>query len=142
MAVSCETLPEPYKYIDRCSQPIIGLSQRSLIEQIEKRLKEFKGIATPLEEQQYQPSSPQELPGIQSSTKEYTWLQLHTLQRMSLSGFSGRSGSWTYEGSIEAQCRGTEGRGVGVGGWMEEHPHRSTGREDRIEGFRGRGDKI
>ena len=25
---------------------------------------------------------------------------------------------------------------------MEEHPHRSTGREDRIEGFRGRGDKI
>ena len=61
---------------------------------------------------------------------------------MSLSGFSGRNGSWTYEGSIDAQCRGTEGRGVGVGGWMEEHPHRSTGREDRIEGFRGRGDKI
>jgi hypothetical protein len=28
------------------------------------------------------------------------------------------------------QCRGTEGREVGVGGWVEEHPHRSRGRED------------
>ena len=30
------------------------------------------------------------------------------------------------------QCRGIEGREVGVGGWVEEHPHRSKGREDEI----------
>jgi hypothetical protein len=30
------------------------------------------------------------------------------------------------------QCKGTEGREVGVGGWVEEHPHRSRRREDRI----------
>jgi hypothetical protein len=28
------------------------------------------------------------------------------------------------------QCRGTKGREMGVGGWVEEHPHRSRGRED------------
>jgi hypothetical protein len=33
------------------------------------------------------------------------------------------------------QCRGTEGREVEVGGWVEEHPHRSRGREDGIRGF-------
>jgi hypothetical protein len=50
------------------------------IEELEKGLKELKGckpigrttIAT------NQPSSPAtELPGIKSSTEEYTWLQLH-----------------------------------------------------------------
>jgi hypothetical protein len=30
------------------------------------------------------------------------------------------------------QCRGIEGGEVGVGGWVEEHPHRSRGREDGI----------
>ena len=33
------------------------------------------------------------------------------------------------------QCRGIEGREVGVGGWVEEHPHRSRGREDGIGCF-------
>jgi hypothetical protein len=28
-------------------------------------------------------------------------------------------------------------RYVGVGGWVEEHPHRSRGREDGIGGFLG-----
>jgi hypothetical protein len=28
-----------------------------------------------------------------------------------------------------AQCRGIEGREVEVGGWVEEHPHRSRERE-------------
>jgi hypothetical protein len=31
------------------------------------------------------------------------------------------------------QCRGIEGREVGV--WMGEYPHRSRGRKDGIEGF-------
>ena len=33
------------------------------------------------------------------------------------------------------QCRGTEGGEVGMGDWVEEHPHRSRGREDVIGYF-------
>ena len=33
------------------------------------------------------------------------------------------------------QCRGIEEGEVGVGGWVEEHPYRSRGREDGIGGF-------
>ena len=33
------------------------------------------------------------------------------------------------------QCRGIEGREAGVGGWVEEHPHRSRGRRDGIGDF-------
>jgi hypothetical protein len=33
------------------------------------------------------------------------------------------------------QCRGIKDREVGVGRWVEEHPHRSRGREDGIGGF-------
>ena len=47
MAVSCEALPEPYKYRDRCSQPTIGLIMGSPMEELEKGLKELKGFATP-----------------------------------------------------------------------------------------------
>jgi hypothetical protein len=36
------------------------------------------------------------------------------------------------------QCRGTEGGEVGVGGWVEEHPHRSRGMADGIGSFGGR----
>jgi hypothetical protein len=43
-----------------------------------------------------------ELPGTKPSTKEYTWLQLHTLQRMALSCINGRGGPWSFEGSIDA----------------------------------------
>jgi hypothetical protein len=35
------------------------------------------------------------------------------------------------------QCGGIEGREVGVGEWVEKHPHRSRGREDGIEGWGG-----
>jgi hypothetical protein len=45
------------------------------------------------------------------------------------------------------QCRGTEGGEVGMSRWVEGHPHRSRGREDRIGGFQeggksGKGDNI
>ena len=33
------------------------------------------------------------------------------------------------------QWRGLQGGEVGVGGWVEEHPHRSRRRVDVIEGF-------
>jgi hypothetical protein len=34
-----------------------------------------------------------------------------------------------------SQCRGIQGGEVGVGGWVEEHLHRSRGREDGIGCF-------
>ena len=37
------------------------------------------------------------------------------------------------------QCRGIEGGEVGVGGWVEEHSHRSRGRKDGM-GVSGRGE--
>jgi hypothetical protein len=45
------------------------------------------------------------------------------------------------------QCRRTEGREVGVDGWVEEHPHRIRGREGGWDrGFwdegTGKGDKF
>jgi hypothetical protein len=33
------------------------------------------------------------------------------------------------------QYRGKEGEEVGIDGWVEEHPHRSRGREDVIGCF-------
>jgi hypothetical protein len=37
------------------------------------------------------------------------------------------------------QYRGIKGREVEVGGWVEEHPHRSKGREDVLGCFWERG---
>jgi hypothetical protein len=37
------------------------------------------------------------------------------------------------------QCRGIEGGEAGVGGWVEEHPHRSMGMGGRM-GVCGRGE--
>jgi hypothetical protein len=37
------------------------------------------------------------------------------------------------------QYRGMEGREVGVGGWVEEHPHSNRGREDVIGCFQEEG---
>jgi hypothetical protein len=38
---------EPYKYRGGCSEPTIGLSVGSPMEELEKGLKELKGLATP-----------------------------------------------------------------------------------------------
>ena len=48
-----------------------------------------------------------------------------------MSDINGRRGPWSYESSMP-QCRGIEGGAAGVGGWIEEYPHRSRGREDRL----------
>jgi hypothetical protein len=38
-------------------------------------------------------------------------------------------------GPMMPQCRGIKGGEMGVGRWVEEHPHRRRGREDVIGGF-------
>jgi hypothetical protein len=48
MVVSWKALPEPDKYWDGWSQPTIALSAGSPMKELEKGLKEIKGIATPL----------------------------------------------------------------------------------------------
>jgi hypothetical protein len=51
----------------------MGLSTRSPTEELEKGLKELKGVATHRENNNInQPDSP-ELSGTKSSTKEFTW---------------------------------------------------------------------
>jgi hypothetical protein len=40
-------MPEPDKYSGGCSQPTIGISTGSPMEELEKGLKELKGFATP-----------------------------------------------------------------------------------------------
>jgi hypothetical protein len=45
------------------------------------------------------------------------------------------------------QCKGIEGGEEGIGEWVEEHPHRSRGREDGVGDFwgiggTGKGDNI
>jgi hypothetical protein len=49
---------------------------------------------------------PQKLPGTKPSTKEYTRLQLHTLQRMALSCINEMSGLCSYEDLIDALVLG------------------------------------
>jgi hypothetical protein len=75
----------PDKYRDGCSQPTIGLSTESTMEELEKVPKELKGFAAPKEEQQYEPP---EIPGTKPPTKEHTWrdpwLQPHIQQWMAL----------------------------------------------------------
>jgi hypothetical protein len=51
-------MPETYKYRSVHSQPTIGLSVGSPVEEIEKGLKEMKGFPTSEEEEQYQSTRP------------------------------------------------------------------------------------
>ena len=49
--------------------PTIGLNMGSLMEELEKGLKELRGVAAPWGEQQRQPARPPELPGTGPPTK-------------------------------------------------------------------------
>ena len=67
----------PDKYRGGYSQPAIGLSTWSSMEELEKGPKELKRFASPYKEQQCEPTIPPELPGTKPLAKEYTWLQPH-----------------------------------------------------------------
>ena len=53
------------------------MSLRSPIEELEKELKELRGVAAPWEEQR---PDPLELPGTGPPTKEYTWRALYVAE--------------------------------------------------------------
>jgi hypothetical protein len=88
MAISWEALPEPGKFIGRCSRPTIGLSAGSPMEYLEKGLKELRGFAAPWVANSVNRPNPLELPCTGPTTKEYTWrdpwLCLYMWQRMAL----------------------------------------------------------
>jgi hypothetical protein len=73
MAVSWKSLPEPDKYIGGCPQSTIVLSTGSQIEELEKELKELKGLLSLWGEQQRQLARPPVLQGTRPLTKYYTW---------------------------------------------------------------------
>ena len=58
IVIPCEAVPEPDQYKCRCMQLTIRLSTRTPMEELGEGLKELKGLATPQEEQQYQPARP------------------------------------------------------------------------------------
>jgi len=96
------------------------------MKELEKGLKKLKRFAAPWIEQQYQLTRPLELPGTKPPTKEYTWREyIHVCSR-----------GWHCLASIGREALGPvkacfpnvgdcQGVQLGVGGWEEEHPHRS-----------------
>ena len=73
------------KYRSGCSQPTIGLSIVSPMEELEKGLKELKSFAAPQEEQQCELLlSSQGLNHQSETTWRNPWLQPLTQQRMAL----------------------------------------------------------
>jgi hypothetical protein len=63
VTVFWETLPEPDNYIGGCSQPATGLSEGSLMEELERDWRNWGGIEAPLGEQQCQLARPSGAPG-------------------------------------------------------------------------------
>ena len=89
-------MPETGKYRGRCWQPITGLSMGSLMEELEKRLKEpLRGFAAPCWEQQCQ------LARTSRGPRDWTMNErLHIEGPMAPAAYvalldiSGRSGPW------------------------------------------------
>ena len=111
MTVSQKARSEPYKYRGGCSQPIIGLSTRSPIEELKKGLKELKGFVTPQEEQQYQPTRTPRTPRDQVINKG-----VHMAPAAYVADDGLVRHQWeerSYKGSIDAPVQGNQGKGGG-----------------------------
>ena len=70
-AVSLETLPVPDKYRGRCSQPSIGLSSSSPVEEVEKGSRSWRGLHSHLWNNSMNQPVPAELPGTKPPTEEH-----------------------------------------------------------------------
>jgi hypothetical protein len=120
----------------------IGLSVGSLVEKLEKGLKEVRGFADLWKEQQCQPirppGTPRDWTTNQRVHKEGPRLWLCMWQRITLLASVGREalGPEGVHCHSVGECQGWK---MGAGGWVGENPHRGRGRGDRIGDFR-RGD--
>jgi len=89
--ISWEALPEPDKYRGRCSQPTIELKTGSRMEELEKGLKELKGLQ-PYEKSNINQSDTPELPMTKPPSQVFTWLQLHMYR------------GWPFHKSVEGEA--------------------------------------
>jgi hypothetical protein len=136
-------LPEPVKYMyqGRCVQPTIGLRAEFPMEELEKGLKGLQGVAVPWGVVETVPTG-QDPPPPRAPED---WAINHGGTQGS-SCICGREWPcWTSVGgavlglkrvlcSSVGECQGRKaGVGGWVGGWVEEHPHRSRGMGDRME---------
>jgi hypothetical protein len=113
------------------------------MEELEKVLKVLRVFAVPWGSNSINWVDTLELLGTGPPTKEYTWRDpwfwQHMWQRMALD-ISGRSGPSTGPERVQCSSVGKcQGRKMGVGGWVEKHPHRDSGRRDVVGWFQ-RGD--
>jgi hypothetical protein len=71
IAVSWEAMPEPSKYRSECSQPTIGLSTGSPVEELEKRA---EGICSPIKRTTISTNqTPQSSEGLNHQSKSTHW---------------------------------------------------------------------
>jgi hypothetical protein len=87
---SQEALPELDKNRSRCLQPTIGLSVGSVMEELEKKLKELKGFTAPWREQQCQLARPPRGPREWTTNK-----RVHVERPMALASCSRGWSCWT-----------------------------------------------
>jgi hypothetical protein len=66
-------MPKPDKYRGGCLQPTIGLSTGSPMKELERGLKELKGLQPCRMNNNINQPEPSELAGTKPPTKEYTW---------------------------------------------------------------------
>jgi hypothetical protein len=127
--VSWEALPEPDKYRGRCSQPTIGLSMESPME--EKKLKELKCFAAPWGESTVSTRQNTQSSQWPEHQPKSTHREMHSSGHICSRGWP----CWTPVGEAALGPEGVrcpnvgecQDRETGVGGWLEEHPHRSRG---------------
>ena len=120
--VSWEALPVPDKNRSWCSQPSNGLSTGSTVEELEKRPKELKGVASLRIKQQYEPTNnPQSSQGLNHQPKNihgrthgssYTCSRGWPFQTSMRGGVMGHVKAWC---PIVVEC---QDRKVGVGQGM------------------------
>jgi len=98
MDVSWEALPESYWYRWGCLQLTIGLNKGTPMEEVEKRLRSWRGLQTHRKNNNINQPDPLELPGTKPLTNEFTWsdpwLQPYMQHRMALSRINGKKTSW------------------------------------------------
>jgi hypothetical protein len=95
----------------------------SPIEKLEKGLKELKGIIAPQKNNNINQPFPQVFPGTKPSRVHMApaaYIAEDSLCHVSMGAFGPMKAQYV------PQCRGTEGGKMGVGGWVEKHPHRSS----------------
>jgi hypothetical protein len=125
IAVSWEALPKLNQYRDRCSQPTIGLSMGSAMEELRERNKGAERICNPTGRATL--STNQSSQGLKHQSRN-THGGNHCSSCICSRGWP----CWASVGGealghVKTPCpslRECQGREAGMGGWVGEHPYR------------------